>query len=427
MTVEEFWNLIDAIDIDSRDDGRFTEQEMYDIGCAFIELDNSQKRQIGGWDKLVEILKPLDKSGNVMTKGETFRQWIKTRRYANNDIIHNEHLISGKTIDDITFEEFEAKTEDIKRDLYKQQVKTRDHMNAYRTLLREDARGELTRDLIKESIRTLPELDFSKDVKYTPNEYSEAVLLFSDLHIGALVDNYFNKFNVEIARRRVKEVIRKTIQYCQLHNVQQCHFVNLGDLIENDLHLSARLTQEIDAVDQAMTAAEIVSEALEELAENIPCVTYRSCLDNHSRFIMDYKASKDEESLVKLIDWYLQERLKNTDIEFSDDNLDRHTGLFELKNGDKFVFAHGHEVSVNASIQTYTAATYSYVRYVALGHWHATRMKTFQNSKVFVNGSIKGLDDYSETHGMFGEPEQTLLIFEGNCLNNITINLKDIK
>ena len=54
-------------------------------------------------------------------------------------------------------------------------------------------------------------------------------------------------------------------------------------------------------------------------------------------------------------------------------------------------------------------------------------METFQNSKVFVNGSIKGLDSYSESHGLFGEPEQTLLIFKGDCLVNITINLKDIK
>ena len=141
---------------------------------------------------------------------------------------------------------------------------------------------------------------------------------------------------------------------------------------------------------------------------------------------MDYKSAKDEESLVKLIDWYVESRLENTNIVFENDNLDRHIGLFTLMNGDKFAFAHGHEIPLNISVQSYAAATYSYIKYVALGHWHTTKMKTFFNSKVFVNGSIKGLDDYAEKHGYFAEPEQTLLIFDGDNLTNITINLKNI-
>ena len=426
MNLKEFEELIDSIDLDSREEEVYTPKEIYNIGCAFIEMSQSEKRTFGGWNKLAEILQAPNTKGEILN-GEALRCWIKNERYKKDEVIRNDKLISGKTIDDITFTEFEQQVEEIKRNLYKQQVKTRDTMNAYRVLLREDARGELIRDLIKENMKALPPLPSIKEVEYSSEEDSEAVLLLSDLHIGALVDNFFNKYNIEIARRRVKEVVNKTIEHCRINKVSKLHVLNLGDLIESDLHLSARLNQEIDAVEQAMTAAEILSETLEELSNNIPSVTYRSCLDNHSRFIMDYKASKDEESLVKLIDWYVEERLKDSGIDFVNDNLDRHIGMFTLKNGDKFVFAHGHEIGVNISVQSYTAATYSYVRYIALGHWHSTRMKTFQNSKVFVNGSIKGLDSYSESHGLFGEPEQTLLIFKDDCLVNVTINLKDIK
>lgn len=426
MTQKEFWELVDSIDIDSREDGRYTNEEIYKIGCAFGTMTVTEKRQAGGWDKLVSILKPLDRNGDVMTRGETLRVWVKAEKYRRDEIVHNEKMLSGQTIDEMSFDEFEAKTEEIKQNLYKQQVKTRDHLNAYRTLIREDARMELMRDLIRDAVKELPPLDFKKDVCYDSNVGTEAVLLLSDLHVGCKVDNFFNKFNVEIARRRVNEIVKKTIQYCNNLGVQKLNVLNLGDLIENDLHLSARLAQEIDAVDQTMIAAEIMADALKELAEAIPEVSYRSCLDNHSRYIMDYKAAKDEESLVKLIDWYLEDRLRDTSVVFECDNLDRHIGLFTLNNGDKFVFAHGHEIGVNTAVQSYTAATYSYIKYIALGHWHSTKMKTFQNSKVFVNGSIKGLDDYSEKHGLFGEPEQTLLIFKDNCLTNITINLKHI-
>lgn len=413
MNLKEFNEFVDSF---NKEAGEFTDEELYTIGCKYKQLPTSEKR----WEDLVQML-------GVNKNGETFRQWIKSKQYADGSIETNVQLISGKTIDDITFPEFEQKTEEIKRDLYKQQVKTRDHMNAYRTLIREDARMELMKDLIRESVKALPPLDFKKEVPSVASNDTEAVLLFSDLHIGCLVDNFFNKYNLEIARKRVNEVVKQTIKYCKTMGVKKLNVLNLGDLIENDLHLSARLVQEMDAIDQTTNAAEILSEALKELAEAVPEVTYRSCLDNHSRYIMDYKSAKDEESLVKLIDWYVESRLENTDIKFENDNLDRHIGLFTLLNGDKFAFAHGHEIPLNISVQSYAAATYSYIKYVALGHWHTTKMKTFFNSKVFVNGSIKGLDDYAEKHGYFAEPEQTLLIFEGSNLTNITINLKDIK
>lgn len=415
--------ILDYITSLEKNPSEYTEDEIYNVCSKYCELTPQGERN---WDELQGILGTIGRNGKPR-KGEALRTYFKQLRYERGTIVHNEKMLSGQTIDGLTFPEFEEKTEEIKQDLYKQQVKTRDHMNSYRALLREDARMELMKDLIKESVATLPPLEFEKDVCYDSNEVVEAVLLFSDLHIGCQIDNFFNKYNVEIARKRVNEVVKQTIEYCQRLGVSKLNVLNLGDLIENDLHVSARLGQEIDAVEQTMVAAEIVSEAMVQLAEAIPEVTYRSCLDNHSRYIMDYKMAKDEESLVKLIDWYLEERLNKTDVKFVHDGLDRHIGLFTLENGDKFVFAHGHEVSVNASVQSYAAATYSYVRYVALGHWHSTKMKTFLNSKVFINGSIKGLDDYSEKHGLFGEPEQTLLIFEGDSLINITINLKNIK
>ena len=41
------------------------------------------------------ILQPLDKNGEVMTKGETFRCWIKSLRYAKGAVVKDERLISA--------------------------------------------------------------------------------------------------------------------------------------------------------------------------------------------------------------------------------------------------------------------------------------------------------------------------------------------
>lgn len=420
MIKQEFLDFVNSYE---KNPGEYTEDEIYDICTRYCAEHDVGERN---WDELQGVLGTIGRNG-LPRKGEALRTYFKGLRYERGTIVHNEKMLSGQNIGDMTFPEFEEKTEKLKQDLYKQQVKTRDHMNEYRTLLRKDARIDTMKELIKEAAKPLPKLDYEKDIDYEAAPDTEAVLLLSDFHIGDQFNNFYNKFNIEIARRRVHEVVEKTIEYCNRLGVSRLNVLNLGDLIENDLHVTGRIIQEVDAVEQGMIAAEVMAEALARLNEAVPEVIYRSCLDNHSRYIMDYKAAKDEESIVKMIDWWLQERLKDSDIVFAGDELDRHVGMFTLINGDRFVFAHGHEVSVNLCVQTYTAATRSYIKYVALGHWHSTKMKTFLNSKVFVNGSLKGLDNFSEKHGLFGEPEQTLLVFEGNTLTNITINLADIK
>ena len=41
MTLDEFWKIVDDIDIESREDGRYTSEEIYKIGCAFVKLKRS--------------------------------------------------------------------------------------------------------------------------------------------------------------------------------------------------------------------------------------------------------------------------------------------------------------------------------------------------------------------------------------------------
>ena len=173
-----------------------------------------------------------------------------------------------------------------------------------------------------------------------------------------------------------------------------------------------------------MTAAEILAEALNELQAAIPVVNYRSCLDNHCRITPNLKEHIEKENFGRLIDFYLKARLESTNINFMEDNLDENIGLIELQNGKKMIFVHGHQDSVNTVIQNYTAAIRDYVDYVALGHYHSSKAKTFQNSKVFVNGSIVGTDEYALSHRLFGIPEQTLLVFDRDNLLNITLDLR---
>ena len=426
MTEQEFWDKVDSINVDEREDGRYTEDEIYEIGCAFISLDGSTKRSIGGWDKLLEILKPLDKNGNIMTKAENLRCWVKSRRYANDEIVHNDRLISGQTIDGLTFKEFEEKAEEIKQNLYKQQVKTRDTMNSYRRVLREEARLEDFKDIMKECAKAQRDLTL---IKYEGNESAcknEAILLFSDLHIGVQIDNFYNKYNVEIAKKRVGAIVSKTIKFCKLHNVRRLNILDLGDAVMGCIHTNARLEQEIDVIEQIMTASEIIANAVNQLQEAAPEVTYRSCTDNHSRMMPNLSESIEAEQYSKLITFYVKAKLENTNVIFPDDNLDQEIGLFELMNGDLVGFAHGHHDQPNQSFQIYSGMTQKFIKYICLGHYHQKKVKSFMGAKVVVNGCIDGVDQYAFSKRLFGKPEQTLMIFDGQDMIDINLNL-DIK
>jgi hypothetical protein len=425
--VEEFWSKVDAIDIDSRADSRYTEDEIYDIGCAFIQLNNSQKRQIGGWNKLVEILQPLDKDGKVMTSGEPFRLQIKNKRYAKDEVTPNVHLLSDKTIDDLSFDEFQEKAQEIKRDLYKQEVKAHDERMSIRRSMRDEARIEKMQSLMEQAIARIPELP---KVEYTGNkvnESNEAVMLISDMHIGMKINNFANKYDTDVAWKRLMAYVDETIRLCQDNHVKRLNVSNLNDAIHGIIHVTARIEEEEDVIDQVITASEYLAEALVKLQKAAPEVIYRSVTDNHSRVVADYREHIEKESFCKLIDFYLKARLKDSNIVFAHDNLDVDISKFKLMNGKLMVCSHGHRDNINQILQNYMGATRSYIDYVCIGHYHESKMKSFQGAKVIVNGSLCGCDSYAASKRLYGDPEQTLIIFSGNTLSLHIVNLKDIK
>lgn len=427
MTERDFWDKIDSIDVDSREDGRYTNDEIYEIGCEFINLTGSEKRSIGGWDKLLEILKPVDKNGDAMKSGEELRLWIKNKRLSNGELVKNVKMLSGRTINDLTFDEFEEKTEEIKRDLYKQTVKNRDTLNSYRRTLRDEARIEDIKDLIKESIGNLTQYE---KINYDTDAYedldTEAIMLLSDLHIGMEINNFYNKYNIEIAKKRMAEYVNKVIKHCRRNYVKTLNVMNLGDLIHGIIHVTCRIESQVDVIEQVMTAAEILADALNELQKAAPNIVYRSCSDNHARVIADLKQHIEKENFGKLIDFYLKARLKNTNIIFAEDNLDDDISMFSLSNGKKVIGVHGHRENVNTVVQGFLGATKQFVDYVVMGHYHESKMKGFQGAKVFINGSICGSDQFAQSHRLYGSAEQTLLIFENNTVSAHYINL-DIK
>ena len=419
MTKTEFYDWIKATY--GEKPGNYTDEEVYQIGCKHKSLYLGDRN----WKELSKFLGVVDKDGTPKT-GEDLRLWIKNKQYLDGTITKNVQLLSGKTINDVTIDEFEANIAEQKRALYIQQTKTRDEHNAYRATLRDEARIQRMKETLANGIVKLSTLP---SVTYEGPEYDipkEAVLLFSDLHIGCNVDNFYNKYNIEIARKRVKKLVKDTINMCKEHEITRLNVLNLGDLFSGIIHVTGRILDEADVITEITTAAEILAEALSELQEAAPEVIYRSCTDNHSRIIADYKQHIEKENLGKIIDWFAEERLKDSAIVFAHDNLEDDIGMFTLLNGKNVMFAHGHREKIATCVQDFEGATRKYIDYVCVGHYHCSKMKSFQNTKVFINGSIVGTEEYAYSHRLFSEPEQTLILFENNnvIVDYINLNIK---
>lgn len=303
----------------------------------------------------------------------------------------------------------------------------RDLLTACRRKERSLGRYSEMMDCITEAAKGLkpfPHVSFTGKTGDTP---SEAVMLISDLHIGADCDNFYNKYNCDIAYRRLMHYVNSTIAYCHENKVQKLNVINLGDLVNGIIHTSSRIESTMDVADEVIKASEMMATALSALRKAAPEVCYRSCLDNHSRIIANLDEAVANESFVRIIDWYLKERLKNTSIIFKDDNLDNGIGRFSLLNGKTVMFAHGHQDNINQAFQHFVGATRHFVEYIVLGHYHCPKVKDYQGTKVIVNGSVVGTEDYALSKRLFTSPSQTLLIFKGNDLLSFIVDLSDEK
>jgi len=108
---------------------------------------------------------------------------------------------------------------------------------------------------------------------------------------------------------------------------------------------------------------------------------------------------------------------------FPNDNIDAGVGMFKV-NGKTFMFAHGHEDKKSSVVQDMIGLTNEWVNCIFLAHYHNAAEHTFQNCKVYVNGSIMGTDTYAYGRRLFSEPEQKLLVFDGNNIIDINVRLK---
>ena len=429
MTKEEFWNYVEGF---GKEPGTFTDDEREEI-CLRGKNELSPKDKVGFWGELAARLGV--NPGNSHKSGESLRSWLKSRLSKKGELPKTITMLNGRVIKGGDVESFAKVVAEQKRELYVAQTLARDAMNEYRDDLRKDGRARSLIDSMAEFADKMAKANPIK-IDARPREdddipsFREAVLVISDMHLGMQIDSFCNRYNADIAAKRMSKLVSDVIAECIRFKVNTLHVLDLGDAIHGLIHNSSRLSQEYDVAEQVMLAQEMMSQALAKLASAVPHVTYRSCLDNHSRMMANYKDSKDTENFGRLIEFYLRARLKGVDaVTFPGDNIDPSLGMLTLANGETMMFAHGHLDNPTQAIQEISGVLSSMpngpkrVSYFVLGHYHSEKLKSYQGCRVIVNGSFCGTDEYALSRRLFSAPSQTLLVFNGQNLIEERIGL----
>lgn len=305
-------------------------------------------------------------------------------------------------------------SEDKLRSLRKERMKLSDQIiqnNAIlRRISREETLKEIAEDLAKNMSRNkILELPTIDDVSNRSNEEVEAILCLSDWHYGIEVDSYFNTYNTDIARKRINNLLYKTIKACATHKVNKIHVLNLGDLICGRIHLTLRLQSRIDVMTQVMEVSEILAEFLNELSKHVEA-QYYDCLDNHSRLEPNKKESLDLESLTRVIPWYLKTRLcDNSEVHFNNNKYGKDIITFDCL-GYKVAGVHGHDDKSSNVLDHITLMTHEHFDLMCIAHFHHFSGDEKNESVIVGNGTLMGTDNYAEKLRLSSKPSQNLIV-----------------
>ncbi len=257
-------------------------------------------------------------------------------------------------------------------------------------------------------------------------------LLLSDLHWGEVVYpsqvNNVNRFNLTIARQRLKYTVDTAVDLLRILDGKLRYpgiVVPLGgDMISGDIHDELKETNELPTMPALLDLYGHLVASIGRLADTFgavfcPCVT-----GNHGRNTKKIYAKNRHHTSF---DWLLyrllakhfegDKRLTFFIPDGSDALFSIYGTTFNLTHGDQFKSSDsiigpiGPIVRGDQKKRSRNAQVDMAYDLLILGHWHTY----IHTSRVIVNGSMKGMDEYAY-QGNFGfePPQQALWVTNAN-------------
>lgn len=251
-----------------------------------------------------------------------------------------------------------------------------------------------------------------------PEGNHRAVLLITDWHLGAVVENVSgNRYNLDIAKKRLGKLVQETLDYCGTFEVSQLDVVMLGDAIE---HISMRSVNqayeaELPMAQQIVKASDLIINLLVTLSQHIN-VEYTGISGNHDRSNGDKKANIDGDNVMVVINNTVGQFIKMAGIHRLKNSHSEDELLYEAVkeiNGARIKFVHGDWETKQSKnkLESHMAMDEEIYEVLVMGHYHHFEVieRNFSNKEVYV-GSLMGRNNYSKKIKATSDASQAMLI-----------------
>lgn len=310
-------------------------------------------------------------------------------------------------------------------EIKKERVKTQDEKSQVNSLVRALAREETLKEIAKDVVSEMSNkkaLDFPKKLKVDPDE-AKGILVISDWHYGVDVDTFFNKYNPDIAKQRINELCAEAMRIIYREDIDEIYLLNLGDMISGIIHLPLRINSRLDVISQTIQVSEILAEFITQLTHCCK-VNYASVSDNHSRLDPNKKEALQPESFVRIIDWYLKERLAGcNNLEFVDNKYGDDICSFKVFDY-KVIGVHGDKDPQKKILTQLTNFTQEHYDLVLSAHRHHFYADESNETELYSNGSLMGTDDYANSLRLNNKPTQLFIVTDRDNITRCIYKIK---
>lgn len=357
-----------------------------------------EKDQIGSWQDVADILNEL------LCTEYTESKFRKQRQSFDKMLSANQSKFADS---DAQLKEIEIQ----KRELERKKIQFRDERNAWQKQNFTDARVEEKLDKLESELASLGRTNFDEHNNFSIDSDNDMLIILSDLHIGQTFDSIFGKYNTDIAKDRLNQLLNEVISIRDLHNSKNCYVSLQGDLISGNIHKSIQVSNRENVIEQIKIATELISSFCYELSLHFEAVFMSNVSGNHTRMDRKDDAIHDER-LDDIISWAVELSLKHIDnFHVLHRNID--TGISDISiRGKSYIAVHGDYDGFNKTGVQNLCLALGFVPYaITYGHLHVCSVDETNGVKMIRGGSLAGCgDSYTIEKRLTGKPSQMVCI-----------------
>lgn len=316
---------------------------------------------------------------------------------------------------------------DLKKiELQKERQKLFDQRAALNKLIRERSRQEELNEIIINAVNSgeLPKLTNLEAANTSENSGNDLLVSLNDIHYGAVVDNYWTKYNPDICKEMFNKYLAEIKKIASIHNSENCYVFCNGDAISGNIHYSIAVTNKENVIRQVIGISELISEFLCQLSTVFKEVFFVSVAGNHSRLNPNKDCALASERLDDLVEWYASARLQNVPnvhIGYGE-KVDNSMYLLDIR-GKTYCGIHGDYDASPSNVQSLQTMAQRPVYAILSGHLHHNKTDIVQGIRTIMAGSFLGMDDFCVQKRIYGSPEQMVCV----CDNTGIVCHYDIK